>query len=329
MSEVNSVGVLLSNLGTPDLPVASSVRKYLREFLMDPRVIEIPKMIWLPILYGLILPFRSQKSAKLYQKIWMPEGSPLRVNLDKQAQKLRQYFEKQHCPIRVFSAMRYGNPSFDTVMQEIQQQGIRKLLLFPLYPQYSSPTTATTFDKIVAILKTWRYQPEFQTITDYHQHPGYIGAIGASIQDFWQNAGPPEKLLFSFHGLPEKMIKKGDPYYQQCLRSARLIAQFLKLTDTAWSVSFQSRLGRTPWLQPYTDQMLSAFPRQGIKNVQVICPGFSSDCLETLEEINHENRQIFMQAGGERFDYIPALNDSDRHIAFLAKLIQTYTAHWV
>ena len=328
-----SIGILLTNLGTPDFPTRASVRTYLKEFLSDSRVIELPRLLWLPILYGIILPFRSYRSAKLYQKIWSPEGSALRINLEKQTQKLQQYF-KNNPDIIVLSGMRYGNPSLDKAMAEIKQKKVTKLLLLPLYPQYSAATTATTFDKIAGILKTWRHQPELRMVSHYYNHPGYISAVAKSIENFWQTHPKPQKLVFSFHGLPQKFVDQGDPYQEQCKTTAHLIAEKLNLSAQEWLLSFQSRLGKTPWLQPYTDQVLKTISQtkdqyhQPIKHVAVVCPGFSADCLETLEEINDQNRRIFMESGGERFYYIPCLNDIDIHIDFLSSLIQQHIQGW-
>jgi ferrochelatase len=312
-------GVLLVNLGTPDEPTPFAVRRYLREFLSDSRVIEIPKIFWLFILYIIILPFRSYKSAKLYQKIWTEKGSPLRVITASLTKKLQAYFGDE---IIVEMAMRYGNPSIESVLIKMRENKIDKLIILPLYPQYSAPTTATTFDEVARILKSFRYIPKLYFINDYHVDQNYISAVANSIAKNWKEKGKTQKLLFSFHGLPKLFIEKGDPYYSYCLETADLIAKKLNLNKKEWSVSFQSRLGKAEWLKPYTDKILVNLPSENIKSVTVVCPGFSVDCLETLEEINLFNQKIFLEAGGEIFNYVPALNDSDEHVTALTKLIE-------
>ncbi len=346
-----SIGVILSNLGTPDAPTPSAVRKYLAEFLSDPRVIEIPKIFWWPILYGIILPFRSAKSAKLYQKIWTDKGSPLRAILEEQVEKLDSRFRRNDGGGRgnneessgndgessendegsrgnevvVVGAMRYGQPSIESAIHKLCAKKIKKIIILPLYPQYSAATTATTFDEVARVFKSLRAQPELHMINSYYNHPDYISAVAESIRSYWIKNSPTEKLLFSFHGLPQSFIDKGDPYYDQCLETARLVSEQLELKQNQWLVSFQSRLGRAQWLKPYTDITLQKLAsEEKIKSVSVVCPGFSADCLETLEEINILNREVFIKSGGERFYYLPALNSDNNHIEALAKLIEKY-----
>lgn len=318
-----STGVILSNLGTPDAPTPAAVRKYLAEFLSDPRVVEIPKIFWWPILYGIILPFRSAKSAKLYQKIWTAKGSPLRVILEEQVEKLDSRFRGND--IFIVGAMRYGEPSIESVIHKLCEKKIKKIILLPLYPQYSAATTATTFDEVARVFKSLRVQPEFYMMNSYYNHPDYISAVSNSIKTYWSKEKQTEKLLFSFHGLPQSYVDKGDPYYNQCIETAKLIANQLNLNQNQWLISFQSRLGKAQWLKPYTDMTLQKLVLdENIKSVSVVCPGFSADCLETLEEINMTNRKLFMTSGGEEFHYIPALNAEDSHIELLAKLIENH-----
>jgi len=322
-----SIGIILSNLGTPDLPTPASVRKYLTEFLSDPRVIEIPKIFWRPILHGIILPLRSPRSAKLYQKIWTDNGSPLKIILEEQVKKLDSRLRGNDggdCgnDIFVIGAMRYGEPSIENAIYKLCEKKIKKIILLPLYPQYSAATTATTFDEVARVFKSLRVQPEFYMINSYYNHPDYISAISDNIKSYWIKNGQTEKLLFSFHGLPQSFVDKGDPYYDQCIQTAKLIASQLNLNQNQWLVSFQSRLGKAQWLRPYTDKTLQKLVlEENIKSVSVICPGFSADCLETLEEINIYNRELFIKSGGEKFHYIPALNAEDKHIEVLVKLI--------
>jgi ferrochelatase len=316
------IGVLLTNLGTPDAPTASAVRRYLTEFLSDSRVVEIPQFLWRPILHGIVLRFRPQRSAKLYQKIWMSEGSPLLVHSQRLAQKIQQELNaKFNKPVTVVLGMRYGNPSIPQALAELQQKNIQQLLVLPLYPQYSAATVGSTFDAVANVIKKWRCVPDLQFISNYYDDANYIAAVGNSIRRHWQQHGQNSHLLFSFHGLPKRCIDLGDPYQQQCQITAKLIADNLQLPQENWSMAFQSRFGRAEWLQPYCDKTLRELPKQGRKNIAVICPGFAVDCLETLEEIAMQNREIFLQAGGKHFAYIPALNDSDDQIRVLLELI--------
>lgn len=325
----DQIGILLTNLGTPEAPDRGAVRRYLAEFLADPRIVEMPRWLWRIILHGVILRIRPPKVAHAYASVWREDGSPLLVYTRKQARALQpalaNLFQQ---PVTVAMGMRYGTPSLAAGLNELKAAGARRILVLPLYPQYSATTTASTFDAIADELKTWRWLPELHMLTQYHDHPGYISALCTTIEQFQQQHGTPQKLLFSFHGLPKRYLLAGDPYFCQCHKTARLVAEQLGLADDAWQVTFQSRFGREEWLQPYTDFTLKALPGEGVRHVQVISPGFASDCLETLEEIDMQNREFFFEAGGERFDYIPALNDRPEHIRFLADLIGEHTTAW-
>lgn len=325
----DQIGILLTNLGTPDAPGTASVRRYLAEFLADPRIVEMPRWLWRIILHGVILRIRPPRVAHAYASVWREDGAPLLAYTRKQARALQPVLETAfQQPLKVAIGMRYGNPSLADGLAELQAAGVRRILVLPLYPQYSATTTASTFDAIADELKTWRWLPELHMLTSYHDHPGYISALANSIRQYQQQHGTPQKLLFSFHGLPKRYLLAGDPYFCQCHKTARLVAEQLGLSDDAWQVTFQSRFGREEWLKPYTDFTLKALPGEGIHHVQVISPGFASDCLETLEEIDMQNREFFLEAGGEQFDYIPALNDRPEHIRFLADLISEHTTAW-
>lgn len=323
------IGVLLANLGTPAEPTAGAVRRYLAEFLGDRRVVELPRPLWWLILHGIILRVRPAKSARKYQLIWRADGSPLLAISRRQTTLLSERL-RQQCPgpVRVALGMRYGQPSIATAMEELRAAGTRRLLVFPLYPQYSATTVASTFDAVADVLKTWRWLPELRLITHYHDDPSYIAAVADSVANYWTREGSAERLLFSFHGLPKRNLLAGDPYHCECQKTARLVAERLQLASEHWAISFQSRFGRAEWLQPYTSQLLQEWAAAGVKTVDVICPGFAADCLETLEEISLENRTLFLKAGGERFRYIPALNDSDRHIDLLTQLVRQHASGW-
>lgn len=324
-----SLGILVTNLGTPEEPTVSSVRRYLAEFLSDPRVVEIWRPLWWLILHGYILRTRPYQSVKLYEKIWTEAGSPLRVTLDEQAEELQARLQQRFSGrVHVIAAMRYGTPSIAEGLAQLQTLQVRRLLLFPLFPQYSATTTATTFDAVAAVLKQWRWQPEFRVINHYADHEGYINAVAQSIKNYWEQQGQTDKLIFSFHGLPKVFLERGDPYHCYCQKTARLIAEVLQLPQDRWLVSFQSRLGRAEWLKPYTIDLMRKLPTQGIKKITVVCPGFSADCLETLEEIDQLNREVFLQSGGETFQYVPALNASHEHIDVLVDLIETHCEGW-
>ena len=322
-------GVLLTNLGTPDEPTAAALRRYLAEFLSDPRVIETSKLIWWPLLHGIILRTRPRRSAAAYAKIWSEAGSPLLAISRKQAAAVAEQLAIScHGPVRVELAMRYGNPSIASALGRLREANARRLLVFPLYPQYSAATTASTFDAVAAELSTWRWLPELRLVNHYHDDPYYIEALVDSIRQFWAEHDRPERLLFSFHGLPKKYFLAGDPYHCECRKTARLVAEQLELPQDAWAVSFQSRFGPTEWLRPYTDKLLKEWGGRGISNVHVICPGFSADCLETLEEIRLQNRAFFQEAGGGDFSYIPALNDDPLHIQALTRIIAAHCQGW-
>lgn len=328
-SSHESLGILLINLGTPDAPTTSAVRRYLAEFLSDPRVIEIPTLIWQCILHGVILRIRPSRLAQAYMKIW-DKGSPL-LNISKQQlvgveQQLQTIIKGT---THIDLAMRYGNPKLSSVLSEFRQKNVRRLLILPMYPQYSATTTAATFDAIANVLKKWRWLPEIRMINHYHDHPAYISALKNSIKHYWQTHSQPEKLLFSFHGLPKHYVLAGDPYHCECYKTARLVATELQLKEDQWQLCFQSRFGPREWLKPYTDVTLKTWAAQGIKSVHVICPGFSADCLETLEEINIQNREFFLSSGGQTFHYIPALNDHADHIKMIAALILSHTQGWI
>lgn len=320
--------VLLVNLGTPSAPNTSATRRYLAEFLSDPRVIELPRVIWLPILYGAILPFRSGRSAAAYRSIWMPEGSPLRVHSERLAAGLDRALSEAGLAVPVRLAMSYGQPSIASVLRQLQEEGLRRLIVLPLYPQYSATTTASVFDAVVDELRGWRWLPELHTIADYCAEPAWLDAIADSIRRHWQTSPRGELLLFSFHGLPQRYVDAGDPYFSQCQFSAREIAARLGLSETDWQLCFQSRVGREKWLQPYTDETFKALGSNGVKALDVVSPGFAVDCLETLEEIAIRGAEEFIEAGGERLAYVPALNADAAHIAALAALVRRHGSGW-
>lgn len=315
------LGILLVNLGTPDAPTASAIRRYLAEFLSDPRVAAIPRLIWLPILYGFILPFRSMKLVDRYAMIWRDEGAPIRVLTAELASRVEdELVARQINKILVRSAMTYGNPSIRTVLNELQQSGIKDLLVIPLFPQYSAATTAAVFDKLAKVISGSIVFPDIRFVTEYHRQRAYIEAITQSIKARTSEIPDDTKLVFSFHGLPESQIEKGDPYVRQCKASASAIAINLGLPDNQWQISYQSRFGPA-WLKPYTSEVMGELPDLGCSKVVVVCPGFAVDCLETLEEIDVLNRRIFLEAGGKSFTYIPALNAEVSHVEVMVELI--------
>ena len=316
-------GVLVTNLGTPNAPTASALRRYLGEFLADPRVVEVPRFIWWFVLHGFILRTRPKHSAAAYRKIWTESGSPLLDISKKQAAAIQKYLDDHATgKFHVELAMRYGNPSIQSGLEKLQQANAQKIIILPLYPQYSASTTASTFDAVADILKTWRNVPELHLVKHYHDSPDYIDALTESITEHWQQTTRAEKLLFSFHGIPQAYFDAGDPYYCECHKTARLVAEKLNLDEKEWMLTFQSRFGPKEWLKPYTDITLEELAKSGIKNVDIICPGFSADCLETLEEIKIRYRETFLAAGGNKFSYIPALNERPAHISTLANIIQ-------
>ena len=316
-----SPGVLLVNLGTPDAPTTGAVRRYLREFLSDPRVVQIPRAVWLPILYFFVLPFRPAKSAKKYASIWRSDGSPLRIYTERQAQLLRGYLgQKLGKPVPVVPAMRYGNPSIKAAIAELKERGCDRLLVIPMYPQYAGSTTGSTEDALEKALRRWKPAPAVKVIKDFHAHAAYAKAIAKNVNEYWLKTGRPDRLLMSFHGIPKAVVAAGDPYEKQCRESARLIATELGWNDARTLVTFQSRFGAAEWLQPYTDATLKSLGKDGVGRVDVICPGFAADCLETLEEIAIENRHVFMKAGGKEFHYIPTTNDTPAWMTLLSIL---------
>lgn len=313
----SKIGVLLANLGTPDEPTAPAVKRYLRQFLSDPRVIDLPRFKWLPILNFMVLPKRSPKVAEAYKSIWTTEGSPLLAISRQQQKALQTYFSAKGKDIIVELGMSYGHPSIENGIDRLIKQGVEKIIVLPLYPQYSSTTTASVFDAFARSLTQQKKIVPFEFIHNYHDHPVYIQAVANSI-----NLAKEEYLLFSFHGIPKRYEQEGDFYADHCRKTAELVAQKLGLTEDQWTLTFQSRFGDEEWLQPYTDETLKAFPTQDIKKVAVVCPGFSTDCLETIEEIGEENREYFEHAGGESYRYIPALNATADHIKLLVKLVE-------
>ena len=323
------MGVLMVNLGTPDAPDRGSVRRYLKEFLWDPRVVEMARPLWWLVLNGVILNTRPGRSAKAYQKVWTEQGSPLLAISHRQRDALADVVaERFGCAVPIALGMRYGNPSIRSALEQLRDAGVRRLLVLPMYPQYSATTTASIFDAVSSELRGWRWLPELRFINHFHDEPAYIGALAESVRQHRAEFGEADRLLMSFHGIPEEYFHKGDPYFCECQKTGRLLAEALGLGAEQWQISFQSRLGPKQWLQPYTDHTLEALARDGVKSVQVMCPGFSADCLETLEEIAMENRDTFLAAGGERYEYIPCLNDSAEHIAMLAGLVDLHTQGW-
>lgn len=328
-AKTGGVAVVLVNLGTPAAPTTSAVRRYLAEFLSDPRVVEQPRWLWWPILHGVILRLRPARSARAYASIWTDAGSPLLV----QSQALTQALDRRlqtECGgrVRAHLAMTYGEPALPRVIRRLVDEGIRRLLVLPLYPQYSATSTGAVLDALADTIKSLRWPPELRTIGDYHDQPLHIEALARSVERHWASHGRAERLLLSFHGIPQRCVDSGDPYAAQCRATAARLATRLGLDDTSLVVSFQSRVGREEWLKPYTDMTLEALAKSGVKSVQVLCPGFAVDCLETLEEIAVENRERFLHAGGERYDYIAALNDGDEQIDALAAMVRQHLQGW-
>ena len=313
--------VILCNLGTPDAPTPTAVRRYLAEFLSDPRVVEIPRAIWLPILYGIILTIRPRKSAAKYAQVWLGDkGSPLLHYTQLQTAGLQTRLGEH---AKVYTAMRYGQPALPTVLSQAQAAGAERILILPMYPQYSGTTTASVYDSLAAWSVRQRRIPSISVISDFHQHPAYIAALAAQVQAHWQQYGRAQKLVLSFHGVPQRTVDLGDPYAAQCQKTAELLAAALQLQPQQWQMTFQSRFGKAKWLEPATDHSLEKLASQGCSSVDVFCPGFVADCLETLEEIAMENREIFMEAGGQDFRFIPCLNDSPVWLDALAQIVDT------
>lgn len=313
-------GVLMVNLGTPNAPTSQAVKRYLAEFLSDRRVVDTSPWLWWPLLRGVILPIRSPRVAKLYQSVWMDEGSPLLVYSRRQQKALAERIPE----IPVELGMSYGSPNLPDAIDKLLGQGVTKLVVLPLYPQYSCSTSAAVWDAVANILKGYRCLPSISFIRDYAEHPTYISALKQSVENSFAQHGKPDRLVLSFHGIPKRYAQLGDDYPQRCEDTSRALRETLDLSLPAEQVmmTYQSRFGREPWLTPYTDETLKSLPSQGVKHIQLICPGFSADCLETLEEIKEQNREIFLHAGGEKFEYIPALNDDKAHIDLLEQLIK-------
>lgn len=325
---VQRLGVLLVNLGTPDAPTPAAVRRFLAEFLWDARVIETPRWLWWLVLHGVILRIRPRRSAHAYRQIWTPAGSPLMLHCRELAARLQSSLSARlGSNVEVMLGMTYGSPAIRTGLEQLHRNGARRLIVLPLYPQYSGTTTASVFDRVTAVLQRWRWLPDLRFIGSYHDEPAYIDAVAASIREYWRT-NERRHLLFSFHGAPRQYLEAGDPYHCQCLKTARLIADRLGLADDEWTTSFQSRLGRGEWLRPYTDELLKKFAQQGPSRVTVVCPGFATDNLETLEEIAIRNRADFLAHGGAAFDYIPALNASAPHVDMLAELVVRTAQGW-
>jgi len=323
------LGILVTNLGTPDAPETGALRRYLKEFLWDPRVVEVPRPLWWLILNGVILRIRPSRSAEAYRTVWTDEGSPLLTIAREQAAGIKERLATRLSgPVEVVLGMRYGNPSIPSALRQLHDLNVRRLLVLPLYPQYSASTTASTFDAVAAVLMRWRWIPELRFLTRYHDEDGYIEALATSIREHWAGKGRGEHLVISFHGVPRRYLDAGDPYHCQCVKSGRLVAERLGLEDGSWSITFQSRFGKEEWLKPYTDESIRALGRRGLKHIDVVCPGFSADCLETLEEIAGQNAEFFHEAGGETLSYIPCLNTRADHLDFLAELALDHLHGW-
>jgi ferrochelatase len=313
-------GVLLVNSGTPATLATRDVRAFLAGLLGDPRVVEVPRLLWWPILHGIILRIRPRASAKKYAAIWTPQGSPLAIESEALRRGLEAALGDRDIPVRL--AMLYtGGDTVPQAIESLRAAGADEILVLPMFPQYCGASTGAVFDQVSAALRALRHVPASRFVSEYHTHPGYLEALAASVRDHRRDVGDTRHLLMSFHGIPELFVTRGDPYRDQCQRTAGLLAQKLGLAADAWSLSFQSRFGRARWLQPYTSEVLAGLPQRGIESVSVICPGFAADCLETLEEIGMENRAVFLAAGGEKYHYIAALNARPDHVAALRAVI--------
>jgi ferrochelatase len=326
---VPQCAIVLVNLGTPDAPTRAAVRRYLKQFLSDPRVVEIPRLVWWFILNLLILPFRSGQSARKYRMIWTREGSPLKVHTEKQAALLRAALAgRGHEGVNVVMAMRYGSPSLPEVLDSLKAAQCERIVVLPAYPQYSGTTTASIYDATFAHYRQVRNLPELRMVRNYHDHDGYLNALEQSVLNYWEAHGRGDKLVMSFHGVPKRTLTLGDPYHCECHKTARLLAARLGLSREEYLVTFQSRFGKAEWLQPYTAPTLVQLARDGLQRVDLICPGFTSDCLETLEEISMEAKHDFEQAGGKQFHYIPCLNESPAWITGLAEIAEQHLIGW-
>jgi len=322
-------GILIANLGTPDAPTPRAVRRFLAEMLSDRRIVELPRALWLPILHGIVLRVRPKRTAAAYQKIWTDEGSPQLAIARRLERALRSEVADR---IPAFAGlelgMSYRLPRIAEALRRLRNPRADRILVLPLFPQYSGATTAAVFDQVTRELQTWRSIPEVRFVNEYHLAPGYLAALGSSIRESWRENGRGEHLLMSFHSLPKRSVALGDPYLEQCQATAQRLATALELGDQAWSISFQSRFGYQEWLRPYTADQLAELAKRGTRRLDVVCPGFSMDCLESLEEIAMQGREQFMKAGGERLNYIPALNDRADHISFLASLVEQHCRGW-
>ena len=324
------IGVLLVNLGTPEAPTKQALRPYLKQFLSDPRVIELPRLKWWFVLNGLVLNTRPKRSAEAYKEVWTEEGSPLLFISRRQEVALRNALSERFGDQVVLElGMRYGNPSIGTALERLRSKGIDRLLLLPLYSQYSGAATASSFDAVVDELKTWRWVPSLRTVMQFHDHPGFIKVLANSVRAAWEKEERKQLLVMSFHGIPQRYVRNGDPYHCHCFKTARLLAEDLGLAESEYLLTFQSLFGKEEWLQPYTNVTLKSLPGTGVKSVDIICPGFTTDCLETLEEIAQENRGYFIDAGGESYRYIPALNDSPEFIEVLTDIAIENLGGWL
>ena len=322
------IGVLITNLGTPDAPNRKELKVYLNQFLSDPRVIELPKILWQILLKLVILQVRPSKSAEAYKQIWTDKGSPLLDIANRQLSKIQSSFSSKSENIVFEVGMRYGNPSIPNALLKLQKKQVRRLLVLPMYPQYCAATTGSTFDEVTNVLQKWRWIPEMRFINQYFEEKNYIEALSNSISTFWKKNQKPQKIIFSYHGIPKRYLTNGDPYHCFCLKTTRLVKENMGLSDDEIMTTFQSRFGREEWLKPYTSETLKELPKQGIKNIHIISPGFSSDCLETLEELEEENKEYFMESGGESYNYIPCLNDNEDHINVFVNLIKRHIQGW-
>jgi ferrochelatase len=322
-------GILLINLGTPDEPTPSALRRYLRQFLSDRRVVEIPQLLWWPILHGIILNTRPAKSAEKYAQVWTSDGSPLLVHTHRQTQMLKGFLGARGVAVQVEFGMRYGNPSVASAIEKLKAQQCDRILVIPLYPQYAASSSASALDAVWETLRLTRNMPEIRTVRHYHDHPGYIAALAASVREYWMVHGRPDKLLISFHGIPRRSLDLGDPYHCECQKTGRLLAEALLLERDQFQICFQSRFGRAEWLKPYLAPTLEELGKQRLNRVDVVCPGFSSDCLETLEEIAMEGKTTFLAAGGGEYHYIPALNERDDWIHALSDIAQQHLQGWI
>lgn len=329
-ASIAKVAILLVNLGSPEAPTPAAVRRYLKQFLSDPRVVEIPRALWLPLLYGIVLNLRPKVSAQKYARIWGSDGSPLLAHTLRQAALLGEALGRRTgSPVCVEPAMRYGDPSIVDALGRLKATGYERILVLPLYPQYAASTTASAIDEVARYLRCTRNVPEVRMVKHFHDHPAYIMALAASVREHWHANGRPDRLLISFHGLPRAMVERGDPYFSECETTARLLVENLRLAEGQWGLAFQSRFGRGAWLAPYTAATLASWGRQRLGRVDVLCPGFVSDCLETLEEIGIEAKEAFLSAGGGQFQLIACLNERDDWIQALTKIALGHLSGWV